>query len=411
MKVKLSVKETVLFSMLGALMYASKLLMELFPNIHLLGVFIVAITVVYRKKALYPIYTFVFISGMFAGFSVWWIPYLYIWTVLWAATMLLPKRLPKKIAPVIYMTVSALHGFLYGTLYAPTQALLFGMSFKETIAWIVTGLPWDFIHGVSNFICGILICPIILLLKNADKYSGKKRAARPYAKKDGFWEGKTFVSLGDSITYQDGKPYFQGENTGSIARGYQTILSEGLKFASYLNVGVSGRPMANGSVNGDGTVITAQSVKYREFDLCIIAVGTNDFRLNIPLGEYSSDKNYDITTFYGAYQATLDYILKENQIQICLFTPLQRDNSGYSVSSVNTAGKSLPDYISAIKDLGEKYSLSVCDMFAGCGIDMSNLREYTIDGLHPNDKGYEKMGAFALEFISKLGQANFSNCD
>ena len=61
---KLSIKETAVFGMLGALMYASKLFMDLFPNIHLLGVFIVAFTVVYRSKALYPIYVFVFIHKL-----------------------------------------------------------------------------------------------------------------------------------------------------------------------------------------------------------------------------------------------------------------------------------------------------------------------------------------------------------
>ena len=40
--------------MLGAVMYASKIIMEFAPNIHLLGVFTIAITIVYRKKALYP---------------------------------------------------------------------------------------------------------------------------------------------------------------------------------------------------------------------------------------------------------------------------------------------------------------------------------------------------------------------
>ncbi len=167
---KLTVKETVLFGMLGALMYASKIIMELFPNIHLIGAFVIAITVVYRKKALYPIYTYVFLNGFLSGFSTWWIPYLYVWTVLWGATMLLPKKLPKKIAPFLYMTLCALHGFLFGILYAPIQALLFGLDFNGMIAWIISGLPFDMIHGVSNFFCGMLICPIILFLKNPQKY-------------------------------------------------------------------------------------------------------------------------------------------------------------------------------------------------------------------------------------------------
>ena len=154
--------------MLGAVMYASKVIMELAPNIHLLGVFTIAYTVVYRKKALYPIYTYVLLNGIFSGFAAWWIPYLYLWAVLWGVVMLLPKNMPKKIQPIVYMGVCAAHGFLFGTLYAPAQALLYGMSFQGMIAWIIAGLPWDFIHGVSNFFCGLLIMPLISILRLAE---------------------------------------------------------------------------------------------------------------------------------------------------------------------------------------------------------------------------------------------------
>ncbi len=170
---RLSVKEITVFGMLGALMYASKLLMELLPNIHLLGVFTIAITLVYRKKALYPICIYVLILGLFSGFATWWIPHLYLWAVLCFATLLLPKKIPPKIKPIVYMSLCALHGFLYGTLYAPAQALLFGLDFNGMITWIIAGLPWDCIHGVSNFICGILICPIVAILKCSERYTTK----------------------------------------------------------------------------------------------------------------------------------------------------------------------------------------------------------------------------------------------
>ena len=65
---KLSTREIAVFSMLGAVMYASKMIMEIAPNIHLLGVFTIAFTVVYRKKALYPIYIYVLLNGIFCGF-------------------------------------------------------------------------------------------------------------------------------------------------------------------------------------------------------------------------------------------------------------------------------------------------------------------------------------------------------
>lgn len=157
---KLTAKETAVFGMLGALMYASKVLMDILPNVHLLGVFTIALTLVYRKKALYPIYVFVLLMGLFNGFAMWWIPHLYLWTVLWGVTMLLPQKMPKKIRPFVYMTVCALHGFLYGTLYAPAQAVMYSLNFNAMITWIIAGLPFDAIHGVSNFFCGVLIIPL-----------------------------------------------------------------------------------------------------------------------------------------------------------------------------------------------------------------------------------------------------------
>ncbi len=166
---RLTIREIAVFGMLGALMYASKMIMEVAPNVHLLGTFTIAFTVVYGKKALYPIYTYVILNGIFCGFAAWWIPYLYVWALLWGAVMLLPKKIPGKIRPFVYMAVCAAHGFLFGTLYAPVQALLYGLSFQGMIGWIVAGLPWDCIHGISNFFCGILIMPIVSVLKAAEK--------------------------------------------------------------------------------------------------------------------------------------------------------------------------------------------------------------------------------------------------
>ncbi len=166
---KLNIKEIALFGMLGALMYASKIALEFLPNVHLIAVFITAETVVYRKKALYPIYTFILLTGLLNGFGVWWWPYLYIWAVLWGAVMLLPKNMPENVAPFVYMCVCALHGLLYGTLYAPYQALAFHLDFHGMLAWIAAGLPYDAIHGLSNFFCAMLVLPLVKVMKQAQK--------------------------------------------------------------------------------------------------------------------------------------------------------------------------------------------------------------------------------------------------
>ena len=166
---RLKTRELAIFAMLGAVMYVSKVLMEWIPNVHLLGMLTMAYTLVYRRKALYPIYVYVLLNGALGGFNAWWIPYLYIWTVLWAVTMLLPKNMPKKVAPIVYMVVCALYGFCFGILYAPAQAIMFGLSFEATLAWIASGFYFDMIHGIGNFFCGMLIVPIVSLLKNLEK--------------------------------------------------------------------------------------------------------------------------------------------------------------------------------------------------------------------------------------------------
>ena len=61
--------------MLGAIMFATKVIMEFLPNIHPLGLLTVVYTVVFRKRALIPIYIYVFLNGLFSGFSFWWLPY------------------------------------------------------------------------------------------------------------------------------------------------------------------------------------------------------------------------------------------------------------------------------------------------------------------------------------------------
>ena len=149
----------VLFAMLAALMFCSKKVMEGLPNIHLLGMFIMTFTVVFRKKALIPIYVYVFLDGLFGGFSVWWLPYLYIWTILWGVTMLLPQRMPKVAKYIVFPIVCCLHGLAFGALYAPVQAFMFRFNFEQTVAWIIAGFPYDIIHGVGNLVFGMFIVP------------------------------------------------------------------------------------------------------------------------------------------------------------------------------------------------------------------------------------------------------------
>lgn len=164
-KIFKSLFEIILCTVFGVLMYISDIAMELLPNIHLLAMFIVTFTVVFRFKALISIYVYVFITGLTAGFSLWWVPYTYVWTVLWAVVMLLPQFKSPRVAIPVYMATCALHGILFGVLYAPAQALMFGLDFKGIVTWIIAGLPFDVIHSISNFFAGLLVYPLSIVLK------------------------------------------------------------------------------------------------------------------------------------------------------------------------------------------------------------------------------------------------------
>ncbi|WP_114570208.1 SGNH/GDSL hydrolase family protein [Exiguobacterium flavidum] len=201
------------------------------------------------------------------------------------------------------------------------------------------------------------------------------------------YEGGTWLTLGDSITWQDSKPYKEDK---TIARGYQTLAREVLGFSEIVNKAVPGDTMAERD-GAEGSVVRTGLAQDYTVDLVTIFAGTNDFKLGTPLGRIESER-FDTTTFCGAYQTLLEHILKENPEQrIFLMTPLQRDKDGHTIDSMNKSGHRLIDYVEAVRSVGERYSVPVIDLFKESGLTKLNLERYTWDGLHPNDAGYERI--------------------
>ena len=168
---KLRLTELVIFALLGALMLAGDVLLDALPNVHLVAVLLTAYTVVYRAKALFPLYVYVFLIGLVNGFTYSWIPYLYLWTILWGVVMLLPRDLSPRLAAVLYGGVCLLHGLCFGLLYAPCQILFFHLPVEALPLWLANGLPFDLIHGIGNAALSVLILPLIAVLKRADALS------------------------------------------------------------------------------------------------------------------------------------------------------------------------------------------------------------------------------------------------
>ena len=164
-------RKMILMAMFGALMYISQILMSFLPNIHMVAMIIAVLTIVYRKWALLATAIYVMLSGLFGGFTVWWLPYIYIWALLWLALMLIPKKMNLKYSIPIAAVICALHGFLFGVMCAPSQAIIYGFDFEQTLAWIAAGVYFDIIHGVGNIVMSTLIYPLVKLLLRLERKS------------------------------------------------------------------------------------------------------------------------------------------------------------------------------------------------------------------------------------------------
>ena len=208
------------------------------------------------------------------------------------------------------------------------------------------------------------------------------------------------ANFGDSITWYDGNTLAgnQGSGTGGgeMCIGYIQTLAKTLVFNSYDNQGASGK-----SITTENWV-QISAYNFSSKDLVTIAHGTNDFKLNRNIGTIGSitDTTFNTDTFYGAYRTVLNAIKTSNtNCEVFLLTPIQRDNSGYTIESTNTVGNKLVDYVNAIKLLGEMYSLKVIDLYGESGVNFYNVFDFTIDGLHPNNAGHLKMGNSVLREI------------
>lgn len=157
---KIKTKEICLYGLLGALMFALKFAMSSLPNIEPVSLLLISFAVTFGVKAIYPLLVYIILEMLIYGFGFWSVGYLYIWPVLVIATLLINKVINNSF---IWAVVSGLFGLIFGALYIPLYIISGGFTFA--ITWWVSGLPYDFIHCVSNFIlCLILFKPITNVL-------------------------------------------------------------------------------------------------------------------------------------------------------------------------------------------------------------------------------------------------------
>lgn len=150
----LSLREIILYGVLGALMAASQVAMAALPNIHLVAVLILLCVRMFGLRALYPVYVFVVLEGLVFGFGLWIVNYLYVWAILALMGMLLLRRQARLWA---WAALAGVFGMGFGALCAIPYFFLGGWSMG--FAYWVSGIPYDLIHGVSNAVLTAILLP------------------------------------------------------------------------------------------------------------------------------------------------------------------------------------------------------------------------------------------------------------
>ena len=75
-------KDLAVVSLLGAAMFVVQVALAALPNVELVSLLVIVGTLAFRRRAVYAIYVFAILEGLVYGFGVWWVMYLYVWTIL-----------------------------------------------------------------------------------------------------------------------------------------------------------------------------------------------------------------------------------------------------------------------------------------------------------------------------------------
>ena len=153
-----------MFGMLGGLMFAGKVALMALPNVEPVSLLVMLLAVVFGRKCLYAIYVYVLLELLLHGFHLWAFNYLYIWALLAGAAWLLREMRQ----PLGWALLSGVFGLVFGALCAPLYLVVGGPMYA--VSWWVSGIPFDMIHALSNFVIAlVLFVPLRTLLEKLYK--------------------------------------------------------------------------------------------------------------------------------------------------------------------------------------------------------------------------------------------------
>ncbi len=144
--------------MMGALIFAVKLALSGIPNIQLNAPLIILTAVFFGWKALCSVAIYVLLEGLFFGFHVYWVSYVFIWPLLVVLAMFL-RRLELfqgEKAALPWAVAAAFWGLLFGPLmYIPWFCIMGG--WEGYFAMWIAGIPFDLTHMAGNFVFTLVL--------------------------------------------------------------------------------------------------------------------------------------------------------------------------------------------------------------------------------------------------------------
>jgi len=148
---KLTTQDIAFMGMAVAIIEACKMVMQGLPNIEVTSFFVILFTLVLGSKMLLVVPAFTLIEGCVYGFGIWWVMYLYAWPMLALITWFVRK----KDSVILYSVISGLFGLFFGALCSIPYLFIGGPSMM--FSWWIAGIPFDLIHGASNFVIMLLL--------------------------------------------------------------------------------------------------------------------------------------------------------------------------------------------------------------------------------------------------------------
>lgn len=144
---------------LSAILLVGQVGMSFLPNIEPVSTLIILYTLTYKKRVFPVIYTFVLLEGVLFGFGIWWISYLYIWSIL----ALVALAFQKLDSAILWAVVSGSFGLLFGALCAIPYLISGGLG--AAFAYWAAGIPYDILHCIGNFVLTLVLYrPLLELL-------------------------------------------------------------------------------------------------------------------------------------------------------------------------------------------------------------------------------------------------------